>query len=211
MITGEPIDARNPYERPINFRPIAQHVFACNKLPRFEGGMDRGVRRRLLVIPFNRTIPPGERIEHIGTRVCQEEADLLLAWAVAGAERLLRQRRFTEPESSAEALRAWLLGTDPVLGWIADRIAAGLAVVGEKPARLASSTAYADFNLWSDNEGYRENRRISKNTFVQRVTAAMRERDPSVKHVDAHGFRGWEGMRLKPKPTLAEMERALDG
>ena len=88
-MTGEPITAWEVYQPAFDFRPQAQHVFACNQLPSFQGGMDKGVLRRLLVIPFNRTIPEAERLAHIGQQVVQGEADLLLAWAVDGASRLL--------------------------------------------------------------------------------------------------------------------------
>lgn len=47
------------------------------------------MQRRLLVITFNRVIPLEERIEFIGRRVGEEEPDPLLAWAVAGAARLI--------------------------------------------------------------------------------------------------------------------------
>lgn len=68
IITGEPLTGRDVYRPAIDFRPQAQHVFACNQLPAFHGGMDRGVLRRLMPITFNRTIPEGERIPHIGQR-----------------------------------------------------------------------------------------------------------------------------------------------
>ncbi|WBU53018.1 hypothetical protein [Paracoccus sp. SCSIO 75233] len=54
-------------------------------LPGFKGSVDRGIQRRLAVIPFNRTIPVEERIADIGKRIAAEEADLLLAWTVQDA------------------------------------------------------------------------------------------------------------------------------
>jgi putative DNA primase/helicase len=48
------------------------------------------------VVPFNRSIPKTERIEGIGQRIATEEADLLLAWAVGGARRLVQRGRYPE-------------------------------------------------------------------------------------------------------------------
>ena len=45
------------YKSRIEFRSIAQNLFATNNLPAFPDGVDRGVQSRLLVISFNRTIP----------------------------------------------------------------------------------------------------------------------------------------------------------
>ena len=93
VVTGEFVTGRDVYRSAIPFRSVAQNVFATNTLPSFKGGMDRGVQRRLLVLTFNRTIPAEQRVERIGQRISEEEADLLLAWAVAGASQLIRQRR----------------------------------------------------------------------------------------------------------------------
>jgi P4 family phage/plasmid primase-like protien len=166
VVTGEPITARNVYSPAVTFRPVAQHIYATNDLPSFKGGMDKGVQRRLLVLPFNRTIPEDERIDHIGDRIATEEMALLLEWAVNGAQRLLKQRFFTEPPSSKEALQDWLYGSDPVLAWL------------DQGARLSptaeakSSLAYAAFKKWAENEGYRGNTLPAINTFSVRVQAS---------------------------------------
>ncbi len=76
IITGEPVDGRDVYKSRVDFRAIAQHIFATNTLPPFQGGMDRGVQRRVMVVTFNRIIPMEERIEAIGRRIAEEEADL---------------------------------------------------------------------------------------------------------------------------------------
>jgi putative DNA primase/helicase len=138
IITGEPVTARDVYRPAIGFRSQAQHVFACNQLPAFQGGMDRGVLRRLMPIVFNRTIPEAERVPGIGQRVAEEELDLLLAWAVEGASRLLKRGRFPELASSKAALAEWAQSADPVLGWLEERVVVGLTVVGEEPPRVTS-------------------------------------------------------------------------
>ena len=82
VITGDLLDAPKAYGRDVvQFRAEAQHVYAANQLPPFRGGMDAGVRRRLIVVEFLRTIPLSERIVDIGKRIAREEPDALLAWA----------------------------------------------------------------------------------------------------------------------------------
>jgi phage/plasmid-associated DNA primase len=134
--------------------------------------MDRGVQRRLLVITFNRTIPEDERVENIGLRIADEEADWLLIWAVAGASRLIRQRAFTVPPSSKDALREWLLGADPVLAWIQTCVE---LVDPNSPdwgkAKIKSKDAHASFVSWAKSEGFRESTLTAVNGFVQRLRA----------------------------------------
>src|ERR1051325_1532090 len=53
VVAGDPIMARTVFLPAVSFRSRAQHIFACNELPSFTGGFDRGVYRRLLVLDFN--------------------------------------------------------------------------------------------------------------------------------------------------------------
>ena len=187
VVTGEPVTGRDLYRPPITFRSVAQNVFATNALPSFKGGLDKGVQRRLLVVTFNRTIPEDERVENIGLRIADEEADWLLTWAVAGASRLIRQRAFTIPPSSKAALRDWLLGADPVLAWLNSRVEeVDPKVPDADKARIKSKDAYADFVNWAGYEGFHENTLPAISGFVQRLRANR----PSigVKHTSHSNF-----------------------
>jgi len=178
VVTGEPVTGRDLYCPPTTFRSVAQNIFATNTLPSFKGGMDRGVQRRLLVISFNRTIPENERIENIGLRIADKEADWLLKWAVAGASRVIRQRDFTTPPSSKAALRDWLLGADPVLAWLNSCVEEvdPKAPDWEK-AKIKSKVAYAHFRRWAEGEGFREALLPAISGFTQRLRANR----PSIK------------------------------
>ncbi|QOF73633.1 hypothetical protein IG197_11535 [Aminobacter sp. SR38] len=169
IVTGEPVQGRDVYKSRIEFRPQTQHLFATNTLPLFQGGMDRGVQRRLLVIGFNRVIPADQRIKAIGQRIGQEEPDLLLGWAVDGAARLIRQNGFTTPPSSKSAMNDWLFGADPVLAWLCERVCSR-QIVGQSP-RVATRHAYERFREWALAEGFSDRTLPSINAFVPRITA----------------------------------------
>jgi phage/plasmid-associated DNA primase len=193
VITGEPVTGRDLYCPPITFRPVAQNVFATNALPSFKGGLDKGVQRRLLVVTFNRTIPEDERVENIGLRIADEEADWLLMWAVAGASRLIQQRAFTIPPSSKDALRDWLLGADPVLAWLQSCVE---VVTPNSPdwekAVIKSRDAHAAFVSWAKSEGFRESTLTAINGFVQRLHANC----PSIRPKHTRGGNVLVGIRL---------------
>ena len=170
IITGEPIMVRDVYRSAFEFEPRAQHVFATNALPTFKGGMDRGVRRRLLVLRFNRVIPKEERLERIGQRVGEEEADLLLDWAVRGAARVIAAQAFTIPVSSDEALQDWMYSSDPVLAWLeSDQVEFGQ---NGSPPETRVSVAHDKFVRWAGDEGFGRDRLPAVNGFSQRVEAA---------------------------------------
>jgi P4 family phage/plasmid primase-like protien len=171
-VTGEPVTGREVYRTAFTFRPIAQHVFCTNALPSFSGGIDRGVSRRLLVITFNRVIPKEERVEHIGLRIGEEETDLLLAWAVDGASRLIRQRDFTIPPSSKEALHDWLHSADPVIAWAQECVTAvDPLTAGWAETKIKRAVAHKVFTTWSESEGFPANKLPAANSFVQRLVA----------------------------------------
>jgi P4 family phage/plasmid primase-like protien len=167
IITGDPTSARDVYRPVVQFRASAQHVFATNTLPVFQGGMDRGVRRRLRVILFNRTVPDEERIPGIGARICREEPDLLLDYLVEGASRLIRQGGFSCPASSLEAEREWLVDADPVLLWLEEEVR-----IDATAAPVLVGDAYQAFNRWAVQSGFRNERLPPSNTFSQRLRAA---------------------------------------
>jgi putative DNA primase/helicase len=172
VVTGEPVTGREVYRAAVTFRPMAQHIFCTNMLPSFTGGIDRGVQRRLLVVPFNRVIPKGERVEHIGQLIGEREPNLLLAWAVEGASRLIRQREFTIPPSSAEALKQWLHLADPVVAWVATCVRViDPASTSWPDTKVKSSRAYEAFKRFAIREGFNEHRLPAPFSLSQRLMA----------------------------------------
>ncbi len=174
IITGEPLTVRDVYKSAFEFRPVAQHVYGTNNLPTFRGGMDRGVRRRLMILTFNRVIPVEERIDHIGLKIGEQEANLLLDWAVQGASRVIARQAFAEPPSSAEALRDWMLSSDPVLSWLESE--AVLCPSNASLCEVKTSTAYGHFRRWAIDEGHSQDKLPAINGFSQRVLAGAAEK-----------------------------------
>jgi phage/plasmid-associated DNA primase len=171
VITGEPVIGRDVYRSAVTFRPEAQHVFATNALPSFTGGVDRGVRRRLLVITFNRSIPAAEQIDQLGRRIAAEEPDLVLALLVDGAQRVIRQGGFSAVPSCTEALNHWLHLSDPVLAWVHDCVT--LSDDQADPPVVRTRDAYRKFRAYAEAEGHRPQLIPSNNAFTQRLRSAL--------------------------------------
>jgi phage/plasmid-associated DNA primase len=212
IITGSPFDVRGAYKPDVvKFRPRALHILAGNKLPAFLGGFDRGVKRRLAVIGFYRVIPLEERPRTgpIGELIVQREPDLLLAWAMGAAPRILSTGIYDEPPSSQRLVDEWTNTADPVLGWINDRVLPPLTltVAGEepKPQRVTSAALFRDFRVWHFVEEGKATT-LSQRTFTSRLEAQML---PGVRYIGgSNGFRGFEGLRLAA--LTPEMETAFE-
>lgn len=199
VVTGDPVTGCRKYGHPFTFKPQAQHIFACNLLPSFRGGVDKAVLNRLYILQFDRAIPETERIERLGDRIVAEEMDLLLGQAIQGATRLIREGGFPALESSAVELEE-LADTDSVTAWFKARIIkTPLKVIDstgiEQPQQLPITKLYADYKEVAETEGHDRKSIVHINVF----TARLRSLGLQFKRTNAARF--FLGIRFKPKPA----------
>jgi P4 family phage/plasmid primase-like protien len=207
-ITGEPIPGKILYKDMVDFRPVAQHVIATNKLPPFAGGIDKGIRRRLLVLVFNRVIPEHEMIAGIADLILRDEYDLLLAWAIEGASRLIRNGKFTLPKSSIEALEKWTRDTDPVRAWIEARVRP--TANPKRDVGYTRTALFQEFETWAIANGHRKDRLPKCPEFIDRLA----EDFPEIRHRREQDRRV-RGITLLPddwadKPQFRDCDRLGD-
>jgi len=120
VITGDPVTAKIIYKEPVEFKPKAMHILSTNVLPSFKGGIDAGIERRLLVIPFNRTIPVEERISDFETKLMKEQGAILISEAIREAAMALKNGHYSVPASCKEATTHWMKEADTVRNWLED-------------------------------------------------------------------------------------------
>ena len=118
VVTGDPVTAKVIYQQPVDFIPRAQHILSTNVLPNFKGGVDAGIERRLVVIPFNRKIPVDQRIADIDEKVVEEQGDMIVSQAIRKAAAVLQKGRYSIPESCIEETCKWMKEADPVKNWL---------------------------------------------------------------------------------------------
>lgn len=167
VITGEPVLACALYQPAFTFRPTAQHVFTANSLPTFSQGLDAGVLRRLIIVRFDRTIPPSERVPDIGREIVEDELSLVIGWAISGAARLSLQEHFTSLVSSDRALKDMALQSNPVEAWL--EAPGEVTVTGKPEHTLPTRDAYHAFRTWAKKEGLRELLFPTHTAFTQAV------------------------------------------
>jgi putative DNA primase/helicase len=81
---GDRISARFLYGQRFDFEPTHTVVLVTNHLPRVRG-TDEAIWRRLRVVPFTVTIPPGDRIPDFGKLLAELHGQAILVWLVDGA------------------------------------------------------------------------------------------------------------------------------
>ena len=167
IISCEPTGARAISTRARSTLPhCPTRVFAANELPAFHRGLDRGVQRRVIIVPMTRVVPATDQVPRIAARILETEPDLALAWAVAGARRALARLDLARPKLCVEAKSAWIAEGDVVLSWLFDEEEVGLQEDAWTPTR----SAYEAFRTWATPRGFVDLPDI--NAFSRRVSAS---------------------------------------
>lgn len=112
------IKARSPYKDVFFFRPIAAHLYSCNRPPD-TADQSGGFWRRWAVVQFNRSFEPHEQVADLDKQVIASELPAVVSWLLRGAQRALEQGRYTSPPSSEAAITLWRQSADQVAEFMA--------------------------------------------------------------------------------------------
>lgn len=159
MVTGETVDARQPYGRAFDFRPTAAHLFAANRLP---GTSDQSSAfwRRMLVVQFTRPVQNAKR--DIWRDVLAAERGAVVAWLLQGAARLRKRGDYQVPASSTAAVEEWRRDTDQVAGYVEERC----ELSDDQEHDSTAGALYGDYLAWAKANGHRP---VSSNKFAERL------------------------------------------
>lgn len=164
LIGEDYITAERKHEHPFKFKSTARLIFSCNSIPKNYGDKSEGFYRRLLIIPFNRTVPEQERDPYLLDKL-RAEADGIFMFALAGLKRLMwNDYKFSETQVNIDALQRYREESDSVLSFVKD-------CCELKPDKVIGSlilyNAYRDYCDRSGMKAY------SHKTFVQQLTVAF--------------------------------------
>jgi putative DNA primase/helicase len=113
MASGEPIEARQPYGRPLLLHEYAKLIFNCNQLPKDVEQTD-AYFRRFLILPFNVTIEEDKQDKSLANKIVVSELPGILNWVLEGLKRLLTQGKFTKCKISDDILIRYKIESDSV-------------------------------------------------------------------------------------------------
>lgn len=119
MASGDKIQVEFKYQSSFSVKPTARLIFATNELPRF-ADRSGGIWRRVLLLPFDVTIPPERQDPHLARTICETELPGIFNWAVDGLQRLHRNTLFTEPDASRRLLAQLRRESNPAREFLTD-------------------------------------------------------------------------------------------
>ena len=164
VVSGNLVTAERKHQDPFTFRPRAGHAYACNALWGTSDASD-GYYRRFLLVPLLRQFEESEQEKGLGNKLIQEELPGIAAWAIEGAQRLLRQDRYTVSRTSKEASEEWRTDSDSVRRWVRECTHAAKDAKGW----MTPLALYRAYSEWSAERGYI---RMTETTFGRRIKLA---------------------------------------
>lgn len=168
LFTGEMLMVERKNQQPFGLSSFAKLLFACNKMPRI---MDKthGMYDRLVILPFNATFSKDDKDwdpnieDKLSSPRCHQA---LLAGAVEGLKRLMKQGFFSIPDASKEALDTYKEENSTTLSWASDmgydRDFLHLQDIGHM---------YRNFRSWCLESGFRYP--PSRRSFVLEVNSSL--------------------------------------
>jgi putative DNA primase/helicase len=140
------IRGERKFENPFEFDETHKLWIDANHRPVIRG-TDSSVWDRLITIPFDIVIPEDEKDPELLTRLINE-AEGILAWAVAGAQHWYAdRRRLPRPDEVRAAGEVYRADMDTVGRFLDERCEYG-------PSRtVGSSEIYAVYRKWADSGG----------------------------------------------------------
>jgi putative DNA primase/helicase len=113
MVSGEPVEARLPYGQPFILKQYAKLIFNVNELPK-DVEHTTAYFRRFLIIPFDVTIPPEEQDKNLHTKIVGKELSGVFNWVLAGLNRLLDQKKFSNCDAAQQAVEQYKIESNSV-------------------------------------------------------------------------------------------------
>jgi len=104
IVDGAEMSGQQKGQQIFKFRPNCTHWFASNHTPKTDDTSE-GFNRRWLILEFNKPVDPSKRRVDLGNIIVSEERESIVAWAVLGLARLVRNSEYTLPMSHKQLLR----------------------------------------------------------------------------------------------------------
>ena len=160
LVSGEPVTARQPYCEPFTLTQYARLIFNCNELPKDVEHTD-AYFRRFLIIPFNVTIPPEEQDKNLHNKIIERELAGVFNWVLAGLDRLLEWKQFSECNVARQAVEEYKLQSDSVRQFLDEK---GYVTDVEKHIKIPD--LYIEYKYFCSDNGCHP---VTKPNFIKRL------------------------------------------
>jgi P4 family phage/plasmid primase-like protien len=163
LASGEPIEARLPYAEPFTMSDYAKLIFNVNRLDNANIEHTHGFYRRILIIPFEKTIADKDQDKSLHKKILSNKAGVL-NWIIEGAERVIRNEDIFISDECKKFKDKFIKDTDTVALFAEAR-----NYSNKGRAMTYLSSIYADYKDFCSEDGY--SKPLGKNNFAKRFEA----------------------------------------
>jgi putative DNA primase/helicase len=160
-IEGAPLEVKELYENKRLMTNYGKPVFLANTLPRVKDSSE-GYFRRLILVPFNQTIPHAERDEGLKRKIIATEMPGVFNWVLTGLRRVWANKDFTKAKAVEDAVAEYREKSDTVLGFINEN---AVEPCPDNPRPLKEW--YAQYLQYCTEVGHRHT--VTRNQFSDRL------------------------------------------
>lgn len=166
LVRNEPIEGRHLYGESFTMEHYARLMFNCNQLPR-DIEQSEGFFRSFLIIPFKVKITDAEKDPQLAAKIIASELPGVFNWVLAGLQRLLKNKRYTDCEAARQELDTYRRESSSVLMYIDE---AGLVPSTDYKKKETLQTLFCAYNVYCDFNG--ERFRVNQRTFAKTLREA---------------------------------------
>ena len=196
---GEEVTARYLHAEYFQFTPILKLFLATNHKPQIIG-QDKGIWRRVKLIPFSVSIPEERQDKNLPEKL-REELPGILNWIIAGCLEW-QQQGLNTPHEVLAATGDYRAEMDVLTSFIDEEC------VIERDAKVAAKELYTHYSKWADDAGEKGE---SQRKFGQKLTERGFDR-VKVGTIFYLGIRiRTEDDPLTPTPEPEEERKSLGG
>lgn len=141
---GEAIRVRHLYQRFFTYTPTFKLIVAGNHRPAFQD-TGEAMRRRLHLVPFDVTIPEGQRDQDLAARL-EAERNGILAWMIEGCLEW-QKRGLDPPEAVRRATDDYFQDEDQIGQWLA------ACCFEDRGASTPFGQLFANYRTWAEQIG----------------------------------------------------------
>lgn len=149
LISADTMPVDRKYQDPISVKISGKWLALGNHIPSITDD-SLGFWRRWDIVPFEVTIPEGERDPLLAETIIRNELSGVLAWALAGLVRLMRRGAFESrlPVPMQSLLTRAKALSNPVLAWIED-----CDIEAPSSMETRKDDVYSHYYAWSKRNG----------------------------------------------------------
>jgi putative DNA primase/helicase len=196
-ITGEDmLTVDRKFKEPWSGKLSTRFVILSNELPKFRDASG-AIANRLVILQMTESFL-GREDRGLDRRL-RDELPGILAWALQGLDRLVRNGRFTVPSSSNDATNLMMDLASPVSAFVRERCRRGS---GEYVSRDGLYTAW---KVWAEENGHRAG---TKSVFGRDIRAVVPEVKVTQPTIGANRVRMYAGIALLPVHPVRRHESA---